>query len=383
MPKMRSSTGGGVAEKSGSPMHAPSRRWLFAMMLATITAAAAPCHGFLEPTSTSLRRTVIPHMIGNIFTGSTEKDSQLPKDVKDAISKCRGAVQKGLEDRISRMDVEMPVGANFGVENKKGKGKRGNLSTLTGGDEQQEGLTMEKLDTSNRELARLFVEMFQPLGGEHISAIFNDEYLADQARQRWSNDVSAECQILAIDRKGKRGVLKTGKKNKKKKARGFAAKMAEEMDDGGATSSGPFNLPKDTEVAVFVSPGPKELIAIERICNEVGMGTCIILLNARISLIDKFSSADARKLFTEEFQTMWSLSAAPQEDAPGCLMHKAYPGPWVLARKPKVWAPKTIALKDGPRFSGEECKDAFGTIDVSELEKGTEKLAENMAGWFK
>ena len=42
-------------------------------------------------------------MIGNIFTGSTEKDPQLPKDVKDAISKCRGAVQKGLEDRISRM----------------------------------------------------------------------------------------------------------------------------------------------------------------------------------------------------------------------------------------------------------------------------------------
>ena len=35
-------------------------------------------------------------------------ESQLPKDVKDAISKCRGAVQKGLEDRLSRMDIEMP-----------------------------------------------------------------------------------------------------------------------------------------------------------------------------------------------------------------------------------------------------------------------------------
>ncbi len=55
----------------------------------------------------------------------------------------------------------MPVGANFGVENKKAsKNKRGNLSSLTGGgDDDGTALTLEKLDTSNRELARLFVEV--------------------------------------------------------------------------------------------------------------------------------------------------------------------------------------------------------------------------------
>ncbi|KAL9184611.1 hypothetical protein ACHAXT_012581 [Thalassiosira profunda] len=317
-------------------------------------------------------------MIGNVFGGSDSKEPQLPKDVKDAISKCRGAVQKGLEGRISRMDVEMPVGANFGVESNKSKGKRGNLSSLTGDESsQQEGLTMEKLDTSNRELARLFVEMFQPLGGNHIAAVFNDQTLADQARKRWAGDVSAECNILAIDRKGKRGVMKTGKK--KKKAKGFAAKMAEEMEED---LSGPFALPKDTEVALFVAPGPKELIAVERICNEMGMGTCVILLNARLSLIDKYASDEARMLFTEEFETVWSLSAAPQEDAPGCLMHRAYPTDWILARKPAVGPPKTIALSKD-KFSAEKCKEAYGSINVSDLEKGTEKLAENFAGWLK
>lgn len=255
--------------------------------------------------------------------------------------------------------------------------------TLTGSDEKQDGLTLEKLDTSNRELARLFVEMFQPLGGQHIAAVFNDDYLAGQARQRWSNDISAECNIMAIDRKRKRGkMLKTGMKGKKKKAKGFAAKMAEEMEDGGS-SSGPFKLPEDTEVALFVAPGPKELIAIERICREVGMGTCIILLNVRQSNIEKLSPDAARKLFTEDFETVWSLSAAPQEKSPGCLMHRAYPGQWLLARKPKVGPPKTIALKEGSAFSAEECEAAFGQIEVSELEKGTEKLAENLAGWFK
>ena len=158
--------------------------------------------------------------------------------------------------------------------------------------------------------------------------------------------------------------------------------MAEEMEEE-STSSGPFTLPKDTDVAIFVAPGPKELIAIERICeDQVGMGCCIILLNARLSLIDKYPTDDARKLFTEDFETIWSLSAAPQEEAPGCLMHRAYPGSWMLARKPPVGPPKTIAIKEG-RFSGEECADAFAKIQVSELERGTEKLAENVAGWFK
>ena len=275
----------------------------------------------------------------------------------------------------------MPVGANFGVEEKTApKNKRGNLSSSINIDEKQEGLTMEKLDKSNRELARLFVEMFQPLGGEHICAVFNDEYLADEARRRWSGDLSAECNVLAIDRKGRRGI--GGKRGKQKKAKGFAAILAEELDEDGA-SSGPFNLPKGTEVAMFVSPGPKELIAIERICNEAGMGTCVILLNARLSLVEKYATVEARKLFAEGFETVWSLSAASQEEAPGCLIHRAYPGPWILARKPKVGPPKMIALKEGAKFTVEECADAYGKIEVSELEKGTEKLAENVVGWFK
>mmetsp|Transcript_20335 Transcript_20335/g.44184 ORF Transcript_20335/g.44184 Transcript_20335/m.44184 type:complete len:382 (-) Transcript_20335:102-1247(-) len=361
------------------------RRKGLRITLLVAAALSIPSHAFLTPTPTTpTTPSTRLQMIGNIFGGGSEsKEPQLPKDVKDAISKCRGAVQKGLEDRISRMDVEMPVGADYGVENKKSKNKRGNLSSLAKDNEQQEGLTMEKLDTSNRELARLFVEMFQPLGGEHIAAVFNDEYLAEQARQKWSNDISTECNIVAIDRKGKRGIIKTGKKGQKKKAKGFAAKMADEMEEDNS-ASGPFNLPKDTEVAMFVSPGPKELIAIERICNEGGKGTCVILLNARLSLIEKYASDDARKLFTEEFEPVWSLSAAPQLESPGCLMHRAYPGQWVLARKPMVGPPKTIALKEGGgKFSGDECKEAYSQIEVSELEKGTEKLAENMAGWFK
>ena len=72
-----------------------------ALLLVLLTVPSA--HAFSSPASTSLRSTRL-HMIGNVFGGGNDnKDPQLPKDVKDAISKCRGAVQKGLEDRISRM----------------------------------------------------------------------------------------------------------------------------------------------------------------------------------------------------------------------------------------------------------------------------------------
>ena len=341
-------------------------------------------HAFHAPASVVPTTPTQLHMI-NVFGKAETKEPQLPKDVKDAISKCRGAVQNALENRLSRMDVEMPVGANFGVEKKTSKNKKGgSLASLTADDESEASITLEKLDTSNRELARLFVEMFQPLGSSHICSVFNDEYLADQARERWSNDISAECNIVAIDKKGKRsrgGLAKSSNKGmkKKKKAMGFAAKISAELEED---VSGPFALPKDTEVALFVAPGPKELIAVERICNEVGMGTCVILLNARLSLIEKFASDEARKLFMEDFETVWSLSAAPQEDAPGCLLHRAYPGSWILARKPKVGAPKTIATNPS-KFNGEECRKAYETIEISDLEKGSEKLAENMANWFK
>eukprot|EP00804_Cyclotella_cryptica_P022620 CCRYP_009482-RA/>CCRYP_009482-RA protein AED:0.26 eAED:0.28 QI:110/0/0.5/1/1/1/2/0/173 len=141
-------------------------------------------HAFHTPTAVTLSSASTastPLSMINVFGGGELKEPQLPKDVKDAILKRCGVVQKGLEDRISRM---APTLAS--------KNKRGNLSYLTG-DSSESSLTLDKLDPSNRELARLFVEMFQPLGSSHICTVFNDEYLADQARERWSDDISAEC----------------------------------------------------------------------------------------------------------------------------------------------------------------------------------------------
>ena len=264
------------------------------------------------------------------------------------------------------MDIEFPVGANFGIEKDR---KRTAKKSPSGGD----GVpTKNLLDTSDRELTRIFVEMFQPLGGDAISVVFTDGTLADKAKQAWKDDSSASCRIMALGRR------KSSPLSKNKKSIGFAAKIAAEIDEG---EGGPFALPEKTELAIFVAPGPKELIVVEQICNKVGMGTLVILLNARLATVSNFGTDTAKKLFLEEFTPVFSLCAAPQETAPNCLLHKAYPNNWMMARKPKVGQPKLV-MEQSNRPTAEDCKMAFDSIEIGDLEQGVENVLENVAGWF-
>ena len=327
--------------------------------------------------------TIHRHMIS--FGGESDKE-ELPRDVKEAVTNCREATQQALQNRLSRMDIEFPVGTDFGVEKKnKPKGGRRKRPTEEGSDGAP---TMITLDRSNRELARLFVEMFQPVGGENIVVSFVDNELADVAKKSWKNDAGAKCRVLAMNRRP--GGSKASKKKKGKKvltsARGFAAKLAAEVEDDDKTSvgsgRGPFELPPKTEVALFVAPGPKELIVIEKICNTVGMGTLVVLLNARLDKISNFGTDATEELFRDEFESVFSLAAAPQEEAPNCLLYRAYPGDWVLARKPNVGRPKTI-LSQSDKPTKESCGQAFDNLEITDLEKNVEGFVDNVAGWFR
>lgn len=301
--------------------------------------------------------------------GGVSTGPEMPRDVKEAVSKCRASVQEALQKRLSRMDIEMPVGTKFGVEKTVKKKK-----TIAADDDLP---TLDQLDASDRELARIFVEMFQPLGGEHISVVFNDGEMADRAEKNWKGDPSASSQVLSLGRRKKKAAAKL------KKPKGFAARMAAEIEDDTASSSGgAFRLPDGTEIVLFVAPGPKELVTVEKICQEVGMGTLVVLLNARLSKIDNFGTDGAKSLFLKEFEPVFHLRAAPQEEAPGCLLHRAYPSDWLLARKPNVGQPKVILTQqECPTL--DECREAYENIKVGDLEKGVETVLDGVAGWFR
>lgn len=168
-----------------------------------------------------------------------------------------------------------------------------------------------------------------------------------------------------------------GMGKQKKKKQDFAAKMNEEFSD---ESSGPFRLPDNCEVAIFVAPTAKDLIKIKQVCNDVGMGTLVILLNARLDLIEK--SSENEDYFQDQFEKVFYLSVASQVAAPGCLMHRAYPSDWIVARKPNIGAPKTIATFES-RPNEDDCKAAYDSIEIGDMEKGVENVLGNVASWLK
>jgi hypothetical protein len=112
------------------------------------------------------------------------------------------------------------------------------------------------------------------------------------------------------------------------------------------------------------------------------MGTAVILLNARLGKMIQFGTEEARQLFQNDFKPIFHLAAAPQDEAPGCLLHRSFPDDWMLARKPKVGPPKTIAVY-AERPTASQCKQSFENFEVGDVEKGVEAVFENVATWFK
>lgn len=342
------------------------------------------------PMDDEKRRRHTHNMISNLFGGGGDAATpppQLPRDVKEALSSCQAATQAALQNRVSRMDIEFPVGTNFGIE-QKGNNKKNTINNKP---------TLDDFQRSDRELARVFVEMFQPVGGgDRLVVAFGNVEQADAARQAWRDDATASARILSMDRRRSSAAVK--QKRKSAASKGFAAKMAMEIEDnvnvGGGddddNNAGPFAVPPNAEVVLFVAPGPRELVLIERICEQVGMGTLVILLNARLASMQTaatttaplFGTAAAQTLFTKEFESVFLLAATPQETAPGCMLHHVYQKEWILARKPAVGPPKTILVQP-QRPSVEDCQAALEGLEVSEVEKNVESAMENMANWFR
>jgi hypothetical protein len=336
--------------------------------------SAFPIHGMFRSLHLPKKSTFTAiGMILDIFNGGndTKKLPQLPKDVKEAVARCREATQLALQDRVSRMDIEFPVGTKFGIE------KGGNSKKKKGLEVDDNKPTKDDLDLSDRELARIFVEMFQPVGGNNIVVCFNDISLADAAKRQWSGDATADAQIMSMDRR------KSLKKAKKAPKKGFAEKLAAEVDDD-LDESGPFRLPSNTEVALFVAPGSKELVIVERICESVGSRTLVVLLNARLFSILNFGSPTRETLFRNEFQQVFTLSAASQTSAPGCLLHRTYGSNWILARKSKVGRPETLFTQE-TRPTDDECRHFVENLGPNSVDGSNvvENAVLSVTNWLR
>ena len=284
--------------------------------------------------------------------------TKLPETTAETISQMTAATQAALQSRCSRMDVELPPGASLGVE--AGAQKRGSAGLFgltmpsilsSGGDLSSDSSAAEEglksLQRGDRELARLYTEMFRPIG-EAVTVAFGSEAEAAAARKVWGKSTrvvsltapsspsgdggkfkdfdaaaaAAKSQGEAWSGLGKKkgaGKSKVGSRKGGKGKGGFAAKMkaatapskssAADASAGGGGGGGAMMggvVPADTEVLVVVAPkGEAELNAVEAISREAGMGCCVVLLNARLEAA-RYASTEQRDFFLE---VRWSVDS--------------------------------------------------------------------------
>lgn len=123
----------------------------------------------MTPMWVALSRAILFFMCFNTLVMSV----MYPTKIKDIVSRMTQVTQKALQNRHSRMEVELPPTADFGVES--AKNPRNAASGLS---------TADQIKRSNRESARLFTEMFSSLSST-TAVLFPTETEASTARNLW------------------------------------------------------------------------------------------------------------------------------------------------------------------------------------------------------
>lgn len=250
--------------------------------------------------------------------------TKVPTNVKETISEMRKSIQAALQAKNSRMAVELPRGADFGME------KADDVKSAT----QYDG----GVEKSDRELARLLVEMFQPLG-ESLVCTFPSDQQVKKAKSSWGDQYEGTIKTL------------TPKKTKGGKRRGKGGFAAAVKEAEGADAVGPLNgvLPPGTEVVLAVAPSQKDVQVLEKLANEVGMGCLIMIVNGRFwERKDVFQDDEQKQFFDQVFEPVFDIKLIAEPDGDGLLQVKAFGEDWVIAKKQTFGPPRVLAASAGP-----------------------------------
>jgi len=308
--------------------------------------------------------------------------TDMPRNVKEMVAQLRESVQASLSARESRIAVEMPLGFEFGVEGERAK-RKGSARVLTTAD----------ISRSNRELARLFVGMFEGTGLVPL-ILFPTVAEAAAARKLWAAPgLEARVQALvptagdvstatakptpAASRGSSGGGFggSGGGVGGGKKGKGKGTKNAK------AEAPPLTRVPAAAEVVVAVAPYEAQLEALRTFCDESGMDKLVILLNARVE--DAAEKTAATRAFFEHageggFQSAYTFvtqplgvkasAAAPSGDP--VVLWRSYPGEWVFARKPAIGPPRKLLVREGEE----------GRPDTSEMTAALEAEPSSLLG---
>lgn len=182
--------------------------------------------------------------------GDEEFDFEVPTTSEAVVNGLKESTENTLNQGISRLDVECPPGFVFGAEDRS----QGKLL-----EDDLDPRNAVEVRKSNRELARIFVEMLQPIG-EGLVVAFATKKDAGAAKKKWKL-TKDEAKVVSFPGND-------------------ASTFAAEVD---APRKFKARLRKlNCQCLLVVAPRVPELRLVAEISREVQDQMGIVLLNARI-----------------------------------------------------------------------------------------------------
>eukprot|EP01038_Epipyxis_sp_PR26KG_P005666 gene5666-7823_t len=232
-----------------------------------------------------------------------------PTKINNVVTKLTKSIQNSLTNRNSRIEIELPLGVDFGVESSSKK-------DLSGAD---------KIKKSHREAARLVTEMFAILSSTTV-VMFPTENEATLARNTWGSKFNGQVFSLDAPSSTKKGMSKLS-------SRRFTLEEQEAAllgDDG-------IYIPSGTEVLIIVCPRTKDYTKIKKASEKIGESTLFIIINGRINF-ESNPSLDFDSRFINVFHYAPPIIEKSDETDKiignkELLLYHEYKNSWYLAEK--------------------------------------------------
>jgi hypothetical protein len=194
-----------------------------------------------------------------------------PIKISQVLTKMTQLTQKALQSRLSRIEIELPPNADFGLEKNSHSASNPDISRL------------ELVNKANRESARLFTDMFSSISSTTV-VLFPTESEASFARNLWG--ALFRGKVLSIDVP----LTAAGATNLRSRRFTFEQQQQALLSSGNERD---IYVPEGTDVLIIAGPRQKDISKIQRLSAKLTDSTLIVLLNSRAAAHSKSLAAEA------------------------------------------------------------------------------------------
>lgn len=279
---------------------------------------------------------------GDLLSGKEEYETKVPEDVAALVAGLKSSTENTLNLGIGRLDIEIPPAYKLGVERNTKKGRL--LENTIQSEDPTEVLR------GDRELARIFVEMLQPVA-EGLVVAFRSKQLAADAVKIWELK-PGEATVISLPEKQRSA---------------FAAEV-------GMPAQFLKKVRQDLrcQCLLVVSPTADQLQVVNELSTTVQDQMGIILLNARIHGKNRTKvkiPTRLRESLKATFPPSYHVRFLPSRKN-SILFGSMGPegqAPWVLAQQRELIGGRPVTeevarFKEDP--SNSEVEEAFARFDA-------------------